>query len=42
MLDLSKNIAGERVKVAAEKAKEQLKVEDFVKIVNEVKKRSNK
>ena len=37
-MDLTKRIAGERVKVAAEKACEQLNIENFVEIVSEVKK----
>ena len=37
-MDLTQHIAGERVKFGAEKAREQLNVEDFIKIVNEVKK----
>lgn len=37
-MDLTQRVAGERVKIAAEKAREQLNVEDFIKIVNEVKK----
>lgn len=37
-MDLTKNIAGERVKCAAEKVLEQISVEDFTKVVNETKK----
>jgi len=37
-MNLTMSIAGDRVKIAAEKACEQINIEDFVKIMNEVKK----
>ena len=37
-MNLAMNIAGERVKIAAEKAREQISVEDFIRLTNEIKK----